>query len=147
MYNENFHPAEQVSKSRGREDQLGGSSHARVLGGNCKHTNDMVLRAMLSDILDEIGDTNEGAWEPEDYQREDLVIEDFTGATIGPSAHFSVDWNSENKTTSDYILYYSLAKQDNSTFTRDEGEPNEPPMSELGRMDPTQLVTTIKGLL
>ena len=67
VYNENFHPTEQVSKSRGWEDQLGGSSHARVLGGNCKHTNNIVLRAMLSGLLEEIADIHEGAWEPEDY--------------------------------------------------------------------------------
>ena len=135
VYCENFHPTDQVSKSRGREDQLGGFSHARVLGGKCTHTNDVLLRAMLSEILDEIADTHGGAWEPEDYQREDLVIEEFTGAIIGTSTHFSVDWNSGHKTTSDYFMYYSVSKQLHSKFTRDAGEPTEPSMAELGRTD------------
>ena len=95
-----------------------------------------VLRAMLRDLLDEIADIYEGlAWELEDYQREDLVIEEFTRATVGTSTQFSVDWNSEHKTTSDYFMYYSVAKHDNSKFTRDDGEPTEPSMAELGRTD------------
>jgi hypothetical protein len=79
---------------------------------------------MLSELLDEIADIYEElAWGPEDYQREDLVIEEFTSATVGTSTQFSVDWNSEHKTTSDYFVYYSVAKHDNSKFTRDDGEP------------------------
>jgi hypothetical protein len=138
VYNENFRSVEHVSRKRKREDELGGMSTVRVLGAPCVHTKPDVLRAMLSVLLDEIADTYDGAWQPEDYGHEDLLIEEFAGARVGSSTYFCADWRSSHKATSDYFLYYSLRRID-PPFDTLAGEamelPMEPSSAQLESMD------------
>jgi hypothetical protein len=50
-----------------------------------------MLREMLRRILDETVDIHEGGWQPDDHQHEDLVIHEYTNATVGASTHLTVD--------------------------------------------------------
>jgi hypothetical protein len=113
VYNEHFHPVEVTKTTRGRrEDKLGEKSPARVLGSPCIHTPLHLLREMLRKILDETVNIHEGEWEPDDYQHEDLVIHEYTNATVGASTSLTVDWNSGNRATSDYYMYWSYARME-----------------------------------
>ena len=73
---------------RGREDDLGGSCEARVLGAPCVHTDLVILRQMLGVIIDANLSTDDGSWQPDDHNHEDLVIQEYTNASIEGSSHF-----------------------------------------------------------
>ena len=135
VYNEHFHSVEQVSRNRRRVDDLGGNSTVRVVGASCVLSNLDVLRAVLSILLDEIADTNlDGAWQPEDHQHEDLLIQEYPGARVGSSTHFCVDWRLSHKETSVCFLYYSLCRIIPPSAPL-AGKPMEPSMSRLESMD------------
>lgn len=136
-YHEDFKAIPLHTDIRGQEDDLGGNSTARVLGSQCIHTNPDVLRGMLRVILEVIAGTGEGDWYPEDYQHEDLLIQEFASARVSASTRFTVDWKSGNKKTSDYFLYYSMIKDENATppFRKDKDEPEPPSMEELESME------------
>jgi hypothetical protein len=140
VYNEHFHPAEVTKTTRGREDKLGGKSPARVLGSPCIHTPLNLLREMLRRILDETVDIHEGGWEPDDHQHEDFVIHEYTNATVGASTNISVDWNSVNRATSDYYVYWSYARKKGELVQAEM--PIEPSMEKLQSMDkpPTDFI-------
>ena len=88
-------------------------------------------------MYDVIAGTYEGAWDPEDYQREDLLIQEYVGARVGSSTRFTVDWKSGNKITSDSYLYYSKVKSEyrTSPFLKDNNEPQPPSMEQLESME------------
>jgi hypothetical protein len=133
VFNENFHPVEVTTATRGREDTLGGNSTARVLGLPCEHTPVMLLREMLRMIVDDIADTHDGAWEPGDHQHEDLIIAEYTRAIVGSSTHLCVDWISGNRATSDYYMYWSSAKLEGDRVQ--EEHPVQPCIGELQSMN------------
>ena len=136
-YNKHYHPVHQDSEIRGRDDDHGGNSMARVLGAPCVHSNPDMLRDMLRVLLDEIAGTHEGAWHPEDDKHEDLLILEYAGARVGSSTHFTVDWKSAHKITSDYFMIYKMMKAKYSVhpFTEDINGPLPPSMEELESME------------
>ena len=65
---------------RHKEDFHGGTSTATFVGVLVVKTDKDVLNHLLRDILK---DATSGGWENDDYGHEDLVIEEYTKATIG----------------------------------------------------------------
>ena len=58
-YNEHFHLVHQDSEIRGRDDDHGGNSMARVLGASCVHSNPpYMFNDMLRVLLHEIASTH-----------------------------------------------------------------------------------------
>ena len=54
-----------------------------------------VLNRGLKDAL--VGITKE--WEEDNYGHEELVVEEYTKASIGPCSYFTVDWKFSEKAT------------------------------------------------
>jgi hypothetical protein len=88
---------------------------------------------MLRRILDETVDIHEGGWELDDHQHEDIVINEYTNATVGASTNLTVDWNFGNRATSDYYMYWSYAKMEGDIVQAEM--PIEPSTEELQSMD------------
>ena len=118
-YNSNFEPVELYEQRRANCDDLGGKSQVRFLGAPRTHTDKEVLRGYLRVVLNEISIIADGSWEPDDYGREDLVINEYAKVRIGPSTSLTVDWNAEHRKTADYFMYYNMSREDRSVFNMD----------------------------
>ena len=121
---------------RGQQDDLDGSCEAGVLGAPCLHNDLEILRQMLGVIIDKTLSTDDGSWQPDDHNHEDLVIQEYTKASIEGSSHFfCVDWNSGQKATANYYLLYTLEREGRSLSRREAGEPDQPSMDQLESME------------
>jgi len=136
LHHPHFKAVELDSTRRGRQDNLGGICASRVLGAPCLHTDPVILRRMLGLTIDENVGDGDFSWQPEDQNHEDLVIQEYTKASIEGSPHvFSVDWNSREKTTANYFMFYTLQREGRSPSIRDVGEPSQPSMEQLESME------------
>jgi hypothetical protein len=115
----------------GNEDNFGGEDEIRLLGSPVVHTSIVMLRAMLKEVLSTNPDVYEKGWEPDNYAREDLVIQEYRQARVGTCTRFTVDWNSGQKKTSDYYMYFSMPRDGRDISNRDIDEPELPPLEML----------------
>jgi hypothetical protein len=117
-----------AGRVRGQADIFGGESHTRFLGAPIVHTSVHVLLAMLEEVLSHDPAVYEDGWEPDDYGREDLVIEEYKQARVGACTTLTTDWGSGEKQTSDYFMYYVMPKEGRSRANADFDEPQQPSM-------------------
>ncbi len=80
-----------AGRARRQADNFGGESHTRFLGAPILHTNVHVLRVMLEEFLSDDPAVYEDGWEPDDYQRKELVIEEYKQARVGACTSFTTD--------------------------------------------------------
>jgi len=132
VYHEHYHAVELDSICRGRKDNLGGNCGTRVHGAPCLHTDPLILRQMLGVIIDKNLSIDDGSWQPDDNNHEDLVIQEYTKASVGGTSHsFCVDWSSGQNTTANYYLMYTQQREGRSPSTREIGKPDIPSMEQL----------------
>ena len=74
-------------------------------------------------------------WEGDDYCHEDLVIEEYSKASLGPRTYFTVDWKFREKATANYFLYYTVPKHGRDEHNMDSGGPQPPSLAELESME------------
>ena len=121
-------------KRRHKRDHHGGVSSARFLAVLVMKTSKDALYQLLRDMLE--GDEVGGGWEEDGCGHEDLVIEEYTKATVGSSSFFTTDWNLEDgNTTANYLLYYHVSRIYHDVSNRDDGEPVPPSMEDLESFD------------
>ena len=70
-----------------------------------------------------------------DYFHEDLVVEEYSKASIGPCTYFTVDWKFREKATANYFPYYTVPNHGRDEHSRDSGEPQPPSLAELESME------------
>ena len=116
---------------RHQEDSHGGSLPSRVLGTPTTKTNMDVLNRLLKDAL--VGITR--GWEEDDYGHENLVIGEYTKASIGPCTYFTVDWKFAEKATANYFLYYTVPRHGRDEHNKDSRGPQPPSLAELESME------------
>ena len=73
-----------------------------------------------------------GGWEEDDYGHDDLVIEEYTKASIGSSWHFTVDWKHGEKATANYFIYHTNPRSEQDMVS---GEPEPPSLEELESLE------------
>ena len=87
-----FMPVNVNACLRGKANSLGNNVAATFMGAPVMHTNRKVLKNMLRVLLEEeCGGGEEWAWEPEDYQDENLVLQEYTRARIDSNTVITVD--------------------------------------------------------
>lgn len=119
-----FHSVDVQVTQRQHHDTHGGRLPSRVVGGPIQKTSPDVLNRLLRDAL--VGIT--GGWEDDDYGHDDLVIEEYTKASIGSSWHFTVDWKHGEKATANYFIYHTTPRSEQDMVS---GEPVPPSLEEL----------------
>ena len=84
---------------------------------------------------------------PEDYQDENLVLQEYTKARIDSNTVITVDWNSRHKNPADYCMYYSKNRCQMSDSNMECEQPKESPLSELESMDtpPSDYIKQMKN--
>ncbi len=83
VYNSQFKVVELDSIRRGQHgDLVGGAYESRVLGAPCSHTDHVILRRMLGVVIDDNLSTDDLSWQPKEQNHEDLVIQEYTKASI-----------------------------------------------------------------
>jgi hypothetical protein len=92
---------------------------------------------MLGFVIDEnLSTDDELSWQPEDQNHEDLIIQEYTKASLEGTSHFlCVDWKSGQKTTANYYLLYTIPRKGRSPSVKELGEPVEPSMEQLENME------------
>ena len=66
---------------------------------------------------------------------EDLVIEEYSKASIGPYTYFTLDWKFRDKSTANYFLYYIIPKHDRADNNKGTGGPQPPFLAKLESME------------
>ena len=94
-----------------------------------------VLNRVLKDALVGVS----GGWEEDDYCHEDLVIEEYSKAPIGPCTHFTVEWKFRDKARANYFLYYTIPKHGRDEHNKDSGGPQPPSLVGLESMEKAPL--------
>jgi hypothetical protein len=130
VFNPSFQPVKMGITKRLKEDSRGGRLPSRCLGSPVVKTDKDVLNRLLREVLECVT----GGWEEDDYAHPDLVIEEYTKATIG-STYFTVDWKYEDNATANYFLYYPAPRVGRSLHDRAAGEPQPPSLEELASME------------
>ena len=123
-----FHSVDVQVTQRQHHDTHGGRLPSRVVGGPIQKTFPDVLNRLLRDAL--VGIT--GGWEEDDYGHDDLVIEEYTKASIGSSWHFTVDWKHGEKATANYFIYHTTPRSEQDMVS---GEPEPPSLEELESLE------------